>query len=140
MKDRIALTKELHKKGYNCAQAVACAYCDLLGMDEKTAFRATEAFGSGMGAMEGTCGAVVGAVFLAGLKGSTGNLDAPNSKAISYKLSKAITKEFQEKNGSLICKELKGMVPEHKIFRECSGCIEDAARLAEKILFESDEQ
>ena len=27
---------ELHKKGYNCAQAVACNYCDLFGMDEET--------------------------------------------------------------------------------------------------------
>ena len=38
---------ELHKKGYNCAQAVACAYCDLVDIDEKTALRATEAFGAG---------------------------------------------------------------------------------------------
>ena len=30
---------ELHKKGYNCAQAVACNYCDLFGMDEETVFR-----------------------------------------------------------------------------------------------------
>ena len=29
---------ENHKKGYNCAQAVACAFCDQLGKDEKEVF------------------------------------------------------------------------------------------------------
>ena len=38
-----------HKKGYNCAQAVACTYCDLVGMDEETMFKATEALGGGLG-------------------------------------------------------------------------------------------
>lgn len=139
MSERTNLAAQKHKKGYNCAQAVACAYCDLFGMDEKTAFIATEAFGSGMGAMEGTCGAVAGAVFLAGVKNSTGNLETPDSKGKTYKLSKAITKEFQEKNGSLVCKELKGLVPECPVFRECPGCIEDAAKLVEEILL-SDEK
>ncbi len=27
------------RKGYNCAQSVACAYCDLVGLDEQTAIR-----------------------------------------------------------------------------------------------------
>ena len=31
-----------HKDGYNCCQAVVCTYCERLGMDEKTAFRAAE--------------------------------------------------------------------------------------------------
>ena len=34
MESRIKKTIELHDKGYNCAQAVACAYCDLVGVDE----------------------------------------------------------------------------------------------------------
>ena len=29
--------KELFIEGYNCSQAVAAAFCDLIGMDEKTA-------------------------------------------------------------------------------------------------------
>ena len=36
MESRIQKTIELHDQGYNCAQAVACAYCDLVGIDEKT--------------------------------------------------------------------------------------------------------
>ena len=56
------------KHGYNCAQAVACTYCDLLGMDEPTALRALEAFAGGIAASGSTCGAVCGLMVLTGLK------------------------------------------------------------------------
>lgn len=61
MDTRVEKTIERHKKGYNCAQAVACTYCDLVGVDEETMFKMTEALGLGMGCMDGTCGAVAGA-------------------------------------------------------------------------------
>ena len=38
MESRVNKAAERHKKGYNCAQAVACAYCDLPGIDEETMF------------------------------------------------------------------------------------------------------
>ena len=75
MESRTMEAKARHDRGFNCCQAVACTYCDLFGMDEETAFKACEAFGAGMGGMEGTCGAVSGAVFLAGLKNSCGDLE-----------------------------------------------------------------
>ncbi|MBQ8184618.1 MAG: C_GCAxxG_C_C family protein [Lachnospiraceae bacterium] len=134
METRIAKTIENHKKGYNCCQAVACAYCDLVGMDEKTMFQAAEAFGAGMGGMQATCGAVSGAMLLAGLKNSTGNLESPDSKMGTYQLSKEMVAQFRQKNGSVVCKELKG-VESGQPLRSCDGCIEDAAALAEKILF-----
>ena len=113
MESRIKKTIELHDKGYNCAQAVACAYCDLVGMDEQTALRATEAFGAGMGGMQATCGAVSGAVFLAGLKNADGVVEAPKSKAATYKLSKTIVEAFQKKHGTTVCCELKAKDPEY---------------------------
>ena len=134
MESRIEKTLELHSKGYNCAQAVACAYCDLVGVDEETMFKMTEALGLGMGGMEGTCGALTGACMLAGMKNSTGNLEAPNSKVNTYKLSREILESFKVKNGSVVCKELKG-VHTGKMLRSCPGCIMDAADLVEKILF-----
>ena len=87
METRVEKTLENHKKVYNCCQAVACAYCDLVGMDEETMFKAGEAFGAGMGGMQATCGAVSGAVLLAGLKNSSGDLKNPTSKGATYKLS-----------------------------------------------------
>ena len=62
METRVDKVAEKHKSGYNCAQAVACAYCDLIGIDEETMFRLTEGLGLGMGGMEGTCGAVTAAL------------------------------------------------------------------------------
>ena len=43
MSERVKKALENHKHGYNCAQAVVCAYCDLFGVDEKEAFKMSEA-------------------------------------------------------------------------------------------------
>ena len=134
METRVNETIKRHDKGYNCAQSVACTYCDLVGIDEETMFKLTEGFGAGMGNMEGTCGAVSGACALAGLKQSSGNLNAPDSKGKTYGLAKTILSEFKDQNGSVICKELKG-IGTGKALRSCADCIQDAAKLAEKVLF-----
>ena len=47
MSDRIAKALANHDKNFNCCQSVACAYCDLVGVDEETMFKAAEAFGLG---------------------------------------------------------------------------------------------
>ncbi|MGL5436899.1 MAG: C-GCAxxG-C-C family protein [Lachnospiraceae bacterium] len=134
MKSRVEETIIRHDKGYNCAQAVACTYCDLVDVNEETMFRMTEALGLGMGGMEGTCGAVSGACVLAGMKRSSGNLNAPDSKAASYRLSREILQRFEEQNQSVTCKTLKGMDTGH-ILRSCKDCILDAAKIAEEVLF-----
>lgn len=134
MESRIEQTIARHDKGYNCAQAVACTYCDLVGVDEETMFRATEAMGLGMGCMEGTCGAVSGACALAGFKNSTANLEKPDSKAASYKLSREIMTRFTNMNQSTRCKDLKG-VETGVVLRSCPDCIRDAAKITEDVLF-----
>ena len=135
MKTRVQETIKRHEKGYNCAQAVACTYCDLVGVDEEIMFKMTEGVGAGMGNMESVCGAVSGACALAGMKNSTGNLDRPDSKGRTYKLSKEIQERFRSQNCSIICKELKGR-DTGKVLRSCPDCIMDAARIAEEVLFD----
>lgn len=127
------LAIENHNKGYNCCQAVACAFSNDIGIDESILFKACEGFGLGMGCMECTCGAVSGAIMIAGLKNSTANLNGPKSKAATYQISKELVNRFQEKNGATICKELKGLET-GKVLRSCEGCIEDATELVEAIL------
>jgi len=136
MKTRVEETITRHDKGYNCAQAVACTYSDMVGVDEATMFRMTEALGLGMGGMEGTCGAVSGACVLAGMKRSTGNLQKPDSKAGSYKLAREIVGRFEAQNRSVVCKTLKG-VESGTVLRSCADCIKDAARITEEVLFNS---
>ena len=123
----------LHDKNYNCAQSVACALADTIGADEELVFQACEGFGLGMGCTQGTCGAVSGAVMLAGLKNSDGLLRNPQTKASTYKLSALIVDKFEKKNGSLICKELKG-TETGKVLRPCPDCIMDAVEIAEEVL------
>lgn len=47
MEERAEKAVALMQKGYNCAQAVACAFAEEADTDEKTIFRVAEGFGSG---------------------------------------------------------------------------------------------
>ena len=134
MVSRAVLAAERHKKGYNCAQAVACTYCDLVGVSEEEAFRSTEAFGLGMGGMLGTCGALSGAVYLASLATSDGNLENPSTKKASYALSRELLNRFCEKNGSVTCRVLKGLEGDRAAV-PCPICISTAGDLVEQVLF-----
>lgn len=121
-----------HKKGYNCAQAVACAFADRLGRNEKEVFEIMEAFGFGMGTM-GTCGAVSAMAAVVGMVESDGALDDPKTKKNSYKVMKELTGKFMEKNKSVTCREIKG-VDTGTVLRSCNGCIQDAAEIVEEYL------
>ena len=109
MTEREERAQRLHDSGYNCAQAVVCAYCDRFGLDENTAFKMAEGFGLGMGSHPG------------------------ETKAQTYKLTKALAAAFEEKNGTYLCRELKG-VTDGTVRRSCPGCISDACQLIEEYL------
>lgn len=124
---------ELHDRRFNCCQAVACAFAKEVGMDEATLFRVGEGFGLGMGGMDATCGALSGAVMLAGIKNSDGNVDSPATKAATYTLSKEMVKRFKEKTGSTVCRELKG-VDTGKVLCSCPDCIRCGVEVVEEVL------
>ena len=46
--DRKELALQLHHSNFNCAQCVACSYCNVYGFDPVTVFKLSEAFGAGM--------------------------------------------------------------------------------------------
>ena len=122
----------LHHNGFNCAQSVACSFCNVMGADPETTFRLAEALGFGMGNM-GTCGAVSAMALVTGMKISDGNLDHPATKKECYQMMQKLIAEFTEKNGSIICREIKG-VDTGKVLRSCDGCIEAAVALLAKYL------
>ena len=121
--------------GYNCAQAVACTFCKEFGVDEKEMFKIAEGFGLGMGMME-MCGVLSGMMMVIGLANSVGDLDkgAP-TKGATYKQVKEQVMKFNEKNGSYLCRELKG-VETGKGLCSCPQCIMDAVALTEAYLAE----
>ncbi len=110
---------------YNCAQAVACTYCDLAGLDEETMRQAASAYGLGLGCMEGTCGALTGAALVAGF--------VCKDRAQAMPLMKGVMMRFRERNGSTICKELKG-IGSGVVLRPCNDCVADAAEFLEEAL------
>ena len=83
--------------------------------------------------MNGTCGALSGALLLAGFKNSDGNIDAPATKADTYKLSREIFAKFEEKCGSTICRELKGL-DTGKMLCSCPDCITNGVEVVEEVL------
>ena len=97
---------ELFLKGYNCAQAVAMAFCDVTGLDEKTTARMVSGFGGGVGRMREVCGAVSGMVFVANyLYGYDGCEDDAAKKA-HYTLVQELAGQFREQAGSIVCREI----------------------------------
>ena len=87
-----------------------------------------EGFGGGMGGLMGTCGAVNAMSMAAGLSNSCKDLQACSTKPDTIKKVRQMAKEFEEKNKSLICRELKG-IDTGTPLRSCPGCIEDAVRI-----------
>ncbi len=125
MKSRVQQAVEKKNTGYNCAQAVACTYCDLAGVDEETMKNITQAFAGGMGTMEASCGALTGAAIALGM--------INKNPVKSMQNVRAIMSAFKEQNGTVICKELKGIAT-GKVVRACSDCVYDAALFLEQQL------
>ena len=105
------------------------------GIDEDEMFRIAEGFGLGMGCME-MCGALSGMAMIIGLDNSKGSTkEGSKTKGTTYKKIREQVERFVGKNGSCICRELKG-VDTGKVLCSCSQCIEDAVKLTEKYLAE----
>ena len=113
------------KKEMNCCQAVLVAFADRLGKGEDDLLRLGSGFGSGMATMEGTCGALVGAVMVSSLLSPEG--EARNS-------SRAIMSRFKELcGGATICRDLKG-IGTGTVLCSCEDCVRNAVRAAGEAL------
>jgi C_GCAxxG_C_C family probable redox protein len=112
IEDRVEKARRLFKEeGYNCCQAVVLAYNDLFNIDDKLAASLASGFGGGMGRMREVCGSVSGMVMLAGLIYPADNPSDKNGRTRNYALVQEVAEEFRMINGSIVCKELLGLVP-----------------------------
>lgn len=116
----------------NCAQAIACAYCDVLGIDENTAFAIFEGLGGGVGGSRNTCGAVTAMAAVISAVRSDGQLSGSTSKADTYKSVSAALDRFKEIYGSVNCRAiLRGDIPRHI---NCLDKVENVSRILDEIL------
>ena len=135
---------ELFLSGYNCAQSVAVAFCDVTGLTEKQAAKMSSAFGGGMGRMREVCGAVSGMLMvLSFLYG----YDTPGddvSKKVLYTQVQELAGKFREENGSIICREILKNPPsdpaptprtaEFYARRPCAKMVYDAVDILESYI------
>ena len=104
--DHATYAAELFLKDYNCAQAVAVAFCDVTGMEPAQAARMAAPFGGGMGRMREVCGAVSGMLMVLG---NLYGYDTPGDDKIKmehYALVQQLAGQFQQENGSIVCREI----------------------------------
>lgn len=116
------LAREKRLKGYNCAQAVVCAFADVCRIDEGTAYRMAEGFGSGIGGLKRTCGAVTGMVMVISLLNSDGECGSSATRKKTYEYIQQAVARFEEMNTTSECAVLLGSGGK---LRSCMGCIED---------------
>ena len=127
LEKKLQQAAELHALGFNCAQAVGMPFAEELGMPKEMAAKALEGFGAGMGSREQACGALSGAIFLAGLKSADGVSSA--TKKQTYGLAQQLGESFEAQCGATVCKTIKA---EKKT--TCNQCIECGVRLAYQLL------
>ncbi|MBO5496516.1 MAG: C_GCAxxG_C_C family protein [Clostridia bacterium] len=108
---------QLKKSGAcNCCQAVAAALADQTGLSEEALMQIASGFGAGMGNMEATCGALVGAVQMAGLA-----LEGKNT----VRTARALSEVFAQRCGAVRCRDLKGKGTGAPLCA-CEDCVRNA--------------
>lgn len=139
---------ELFTSGYNCAQAVVCAFCDVTELDEATAKCIASSFGGGMGKLRQTCGAVTGAFAVAGLLFGDYDVNDNKRKSEHYALVRRIAEEFSSVYETINCEELlKGIenakgkdpaerTPEYYAVRPCARFVGYACDILDNIIAE----
>lgn len=138
----------LFEEGYNCAQSVFLAFADLHGIDERIAAALSSSFGGGMGRLREVCGAVSGMFMTAGVLYGYADPKAKEEKAEHYARIQELAAEFEQKNGSIVCRELLGLTvqreaptpeartKEYYRKRPCKELVGDAAEILERYIAE----
>ena len=145
---RAESAKQNFLSGYNCAQAVALAFSDVLNQEEKAIARLTSSFGGGMGRMREVCGTVSGALFVLGAAIGYDDPEDLEGKKALYRTVQDFARRFKEETGSVICRELlegvptqAGSAPEPRTEtyykkRPCADLVLLSAQITETILTE----
>ena len=144
MMDHATYAAELFLKDYNCAQAVAVAFCDVTGLEPKLAARMAAPFGGGMGRMREVCGAVSGMLMVLGNLYGYDTPDSDEIKKEHYALVQELAGKFREENGSIICREILKNPPadpnptprsaEFYQARPCARMVMLAARILDEVI------
>ena len=136
------------RKGYNCSQSIVLAFEDMLPVDKTLLLKMASSFGGGMGRLREVCGSVSGMFMTAGLLYGYDGPETGDVKADHYARIQELAHRFEEKHGTIICREMLGInvrhdepVPEARTKeyyrkRPCAEIIGDAAEILDQYLKE----
>jgi C_GCAxxG_C_C family probable redox protein len=142
MTDPTQTAQELFSQGFNCSQAVFCAFAPEFGIDEETALMLASPFGGGIAHQGQVCGAVSGALMALGLGRGSATVE---QKDETYRMAEGFIQRFQERHDTLLCRELIGYdistpeglqsAREQGVFKMlCPTFVESAVRIATEML------
>ena len=135
--------RELFMKGIDCSQVVVGAFAEELGITTEEAYKMSAAFGGGMGLGE-TCGAVVGAMIVLGLKYGHCEVEHMGQKDIMNAKRAEFLQKFQEKYAVCNCKgllkhdiskpeEMQKILDEGLLFDFCPEVVKDSITILKEI-------
>jgi C_GCAxxG_C_C family probable redox protein len=131
--------------GFNCSQSLLSTYGPQFGLDTEMSLKISSPFGGGIGHMGETCGALTGAFMVLGLRSGRTKVDDKEAQERVYKLVAEFVEKFEERNGSVICRDLLGydlskpedlkLVKAKGITRaKCPKFVKDSAEILEGML------
>jgi len=144
--NKVEMSQNYFKNGFNCSQAVFTTFAVDMGMSEEMALKVATQFGGGARKGE-MCGAVSGALMVLGLKYGHYHEGALEEKAKAYSIAEDFMNCFIEKNGTVVCRELLGYdltkpedmakIKELDLFKiTCPKMIQCATEIVEEMLQE----
>lgn len=146
IEERVDMAIQNYESGFNCAQSVFLAYCDVFELDILIANRITGSFGDGIGRMKDICGAVMAMAMLASLKYPATD---PSDQSVSLQKEETVqqmTNIFKENHGTILCRELLQSIPQKELpksllrpidsykKRPCIRLVEEAAYISGKMI------
>ena len=145
--DHCALAYQYHQTGYNCAQSVAAAFADTVGLPPEQMMAMAGGFGGGVGGSRGElCGAISGGVLvLSLLHPYIDGADAAAKRAV-YARVKEFRRRFEAVFGLTRCGELLRTQPGVSdrtpaaarlgVTAHCDNMVVTAAEILEQMLSE----
>lgn len=148
MTEHAKIARDYFLSGYNCAQAVFCAFEDVTGLDHATALKLASSFGGGMGKLREVCGAFTGAAAVLGALYGYTDVEDQKLKTEHYALIQELAERFKADHGTIICRELltgiktsnssapEERTPEYYAGRPCAAFVVTAAEILDEIIAE----
>lgn len=104
--DRAKMAKDYYANGYSCAQAVACAFGDVIGLPVEQIAGLLSCFGGGFRSGE-ICGVVSGAAVVLGARWPHSRMDDMEAKGFAGEKMKEFNRRFLELFPAVRCADIK---------------------------------